>query len=82
MENIADFKVTIHGSDYSCILQICEDLWEDNHDRKLSEEIVNLNPDIILCNSYVYNFCNKVEGYELIYINSDYGIEIYKRIFN
>jgi len=46
--DIGDFKVTIHGSDYSCVLQICEDLWEDNYDRKLSEEIVNLNPDIII----------------------------------
>ena len=46
--DIGDFKINIHGSDYSCIVQICEDLWEDNYDRKLSEEIVNLNPDIIV----------------------------------
>ena len=55
--------------------------YKDNDETTFLNLLEN-NPDIILCNSYVYNFCNKVEGYELIYINSDYGIEIYKRIFN
>ena len=40
--------ININDKNYSCVMQICEDLWEDNYDRKLSEVIVEINPDIII----------------------------------
>ena len=45
---IGDFKINVNGENFDCIVQICEDLWEDNYDRKLSEEIVSMNPDLII----------------------------------
>ena len=45
---IGDFKINIHGNDYRCVIQICEDLWEDNYTRKLSEEIADVDPNIII----------------------------------
>ena len=45
---IGDFKININGENFECIVQICEDLWEDNYDRKLSEEIVSMSPDLII----------------------------------
>jgi len=45
---IGDFKIDIDGIDFNCVVQICEDLWEDNYSRKLSEEIVTMSPDLIV----------------------------------
>ena len=45
---IGDFKIDIDGTDFNCVVQICEDLWEDNYSRKLSEEIVTMSPDLIV----------------------------------
>ncbi|OUX63967.1 MAG: hypothetical protein CBE34_00315 [bacterium TMED274] len=45
---IGDFKINVNGENFDCIVQICEDLWEDNYDRKLSEEIVSMSPDLII----------------------------------
>ena len=45
---IGDFKINVNGENFDCIVQICEDLWEDNYNRKLSEEIVSMNPDLII----------------------------------
>ncbi len=55
--------------------------YKDN-DETTFRSLLENNPDIILCNSNLYVFCNKVEGYELIYLKDYYGIEIYKKILN
>ena len=46
--DIGDFTININGTSLKCVVQICEDLWEDNYDRKLSDEIVQMNPDLII----------------------------------
>ena len=46
--DIGIFDININGKNYSYVIQICEDLWEDNYDRKLSEEIIQINPDMII----------------------------------
>ena len=33
---------------YKIALQICEDLWEDEYERKISEEIIENDPDLII----------------------------------
>ena len=52
------------------------------NDEKTFKNLLTNDPDIILCNSYLYNFCKKIDGYELIYLKDYYGIEIYKKILN
>jgi len=46
--DIGQFNINVNGNDINCVVQICEDLWEDDYDRKLSEEIIDLNPDLIV----------------------------------
>ena len=52
------------------------------NDETTFKNLLTNEPDIILCNSNLYNFCKKIDGYELIYLKDYYGIEIYKKIFN
>ena len=45
---IGQFDIDISGKNLNCVIQICEDLWEDDYNRKLSKEIIDLNPDLIV----------------------------------
>ena len=45
---IGQFSLSVNGESLNCIIQICEDLWEDNYDRELSTEIIDLKPDLIV----------------------------------
>ena len=47
-KSVGVFDLNINDSHYKIALQICEDLWEDEYERKISEEIVNKNPDLII----------------------------------
>ena len=40
--------INIKDLNYNIGLQICEDLWDDNYDRKLSAELIEHNPDLII----------------------------------
>ena len=42
------FLIKIKDLNYNIGLQICEDLWDDNYDRKLSAELIEHNPDLII----------------------------------
>jgi NAD+ synthase (glutamine-hydrolysing) len=45
---IGIFSININQKDYKIGLQICEDLWEDDYERKISEELIQLKPDLIV----------------------------------
>lgn len=47
-KSIGEVKIKIGDSEQKVVLQICEDLWEDLHDSKLSSSIEKLNPDLII----------------------------------
>ena len=47
-KEIGQFNLSVNGKSLNCIIQICEDLWEDNYDRELSSEIIDLKPDLIV----------------------------------
>ena len=46
--SIGIFSLKIKDLNYNIGLQICEDLWDDNYDRKLSAELIEHNPDLII----------------------------------
>ena len=46
--SIGIFDLKVNNSDYKIALQICEDLWEDEYERKISEEIIENDPDLII----------------------------------
>jgi len=46
--SIGIFSLKIRDSKYNIGLQICEDLWDDEYDRKLSAELMKHNPDLII----------------------------------
>ena len=47
-DSIGVFDLIINNSNYKIALQICEDLWEDEYERKISDEIIKNNPDLII----------------------------------
>lgn len=47
-DSVGIFDLCIDKNNYKIALQICEDLWEDEYDRKISNEIINHNPDLII----------------------------------
>ena len=47
-DKIGEVELDIKGKNLKIALQICEDLWEDNYDRKISNEIIESKPDIII----------------------------------
>jgi len=47
-DSIGVFDLIINNSNYKIALQICEDLWEDEYKRKISDEIIKNNPDLII----------------------------------
>ena len=47
-DEIGLVDLNIKGKNLKIGLQICEDLWEDNYDRKISKEIIKSEPDIIV----------------------------------
>ena len=47
-DSIGIFNLKVNSSDYKIALQICEDLWEDEYERKISKEIIENNPDLII----------------------------------
>ena len=47
-DSVGVFDLKINNSNYKIALQICEDLWEDEYERKISEEIIKNNPDLII----------------------------------
>ena len=47
-DSIGVFDLMINNSNYKIALQICEDLWEDEYERKISDEIIKNNPDLII----------------------------------
>ena len=47
-DSIGIFDLKVNNSDYKIALQICEDLWEDEYERKISEEIIENDPDLII----------------------------------
>ena len=47
-DEIGLVNLNIKGKNLKIGLQICEDLWEDNYDRKISKEIIKSEPDIIV----------------------------------
>lgn len=47
-ESVGIFSFKIKDSNFKIGLQICEDLWDDNYDRKLSAELIEHNPDLII----------------------------------
>ena len=46
--SIGIFSLKIKDLNYNIGLQICEDLWDDDYDRKLSAELIEHNPDLII----------------------------------
>ena len=44
-DSIGIFNLKVNSSDYKIALQICEDLWEDEYERKISGEIIENSPD-------------------------------------
>ena len=46
-DSIGIFDLSIDQNNYKIALQICEDLWEDEYDRKISNEIIDNNPDSV-----------------------------------
>tara|TARA_X000001036_G_scaffold123028_1_gene116534 strand:+ start:761 stop:2344 length:1584 start_codon:yes stop_codon:yes gene_type:complete len=47
-DSVGVFDLKINNSNYKIALQICEDLWEDEYERKISDEIIKNNPDLIV----------------------------------
>ena len=47
-DSVGVFDLKINNSNYKIALQICEDLWEDEYERKISDEIIKNNPDLII----------------------------------
>ena len=47
-ESVGVFDLKINNFNYKIALQICEDLWEDEYERKISDEIIKNNPDLIV----------------------------------
>ena len=47
-DSVGVFDLKINNSNYKIALQICEDLWEDEYERKISNEIIKNNPDLIV----------------------------------
>ena len=47
-DSIGVFDLIINNFNYKIALQICEDLWEDEYKRKISDEIIKNNPDLII----------------------------------
>ena len=47
-DSVGVFDLKINNSNYKIALQICEDLWEDEYERKISDEIIENNPDLII----------------------------------
>ena len=42
-DSVGIFDLKVNNSDYKIALQICEDLWEDEYERKISGEIIENN---------------------------------------
>ena len=40
VDSVGIFDLKVNNSDYKIALQICEDLWEDEYERKISGEII------------------------------------------
>ena len=47
-DEVGLIDLDIKGKNLKIALQICEDLWEDSYDRKISSEIIQSKPDIIV----------------------------------
>ena len=47
-DSVGVFDLKINNSNYKIALQICEDLWEDEYERKISGEIIENSPDLII----------------------------------
>ncbi|MEI6352403.1 MAG: NAD(+) synthase [Candidatus Nomurabacteria bacterium] len=47
-EMFKTFKIKVRDSEYGFALSICEDLWEDEYDFKLSEIYKSQNPDLVI----------------------------------
>ena len=47
-KSLGEVIIKIGHSEKKVVIQICEDLWEDLHDSKLSSSIMKLNPDLIV----------------------------------
>ncbi len=47
-DSVGVFDLKINNSNYKIALQICEDLWEDEYERKISDEIIENDPDLII----------------------------------
>ena len=47
-KDIGIFQVEIEGKKINLGLQICEDLWDDEYERKISAELLQMNPDLIV----------------------------------
>jgi len=47
-KDVGIFQVEIEGKKINLGLQICEDLWDDEYERKISAELLQMNPDLIV----------------------------------
>ena len=47
-DEIGLVDLNINGKNLKIALQICEDLWEDNYNRKISQEIIKSDPDLVV----------------------------------
>ena len=70
--SVGIFDLNINEKNHKIALQICEDLWEDEYDRKISDEIINHNPDLIV-NISASPFAKDRKNDRMKLIQSNYG---------
>ena len=70
--SVGIFDLNINDTNYKIALQICEDLWEDEYDRKISDEIINHSPDLIV-NISASPFAKDRKNDRMKLIQSKYG---------